>query len=81
MSSRFHTSHEQEALSLSGRCLVYLKVVLVIGKQGQPELLLRVVIRRVEVEYVRFNLLTDLGQEWEGTNVRTASGILLEGKK
>ena len=58
-----------------------MKVVLVIGKQGQPELLLRAVIRRVEVEYVRFNLLTDLGQEWEGTNVRTASGILLEGKK
>lgn len=73
--------HEQEALSLSGSCFVHLKVVLVVRKQGQSELPPQAVIRKVEVEYVRFNLLTDLDQKREGTNVRTASGILLEGRK
>lgn len=39
------------------------------------------ILREAEIVYVRFNPLTDLGQKWEGTNIRTTSGIFLERKK
>lgn len=34
-----------------------------------------------EEVYVPLNFLTDLSQKWEGTNIRTTSGIFLERKK
>lgn len=36
------------------------------------------VLRKGEMAYVQFDLLTDLGQKWERTNIRIASGIFLE---
>lgn len=39
------------------------------------------IVGEAEIVYVRFNPLTDLGQKWEGTNIRTTSGIFLERKK
>lgn len=36
------------------------------------------VLRKGEMIYVQFDLLTDLDQKWERTNIRIASGIFLE---
>lgn len=36
------------------------------------------VLRKGEMAYVQFDLLADLGQKWERTNIRIASGIFLE---
>lgn len=36
LSFSFCTSHEQQTLSSLGRCLLHLRIILVIGKQGQP---------------------------------------------
>ena len=39
------------------------------------------ILGEIEIVYIQFNLLTDLGQKREGTNISTASGIFLERKK
>lgn len=36
------------------------------------------VLRKGEMIYVQFDLLADLDQKWERTNIRIASGIFLE---